>query len=133
MVRYLLDTPIVSDLVRHPKGCVAQRIARIGESEFATSIIVAAELRFGAAKKGSARLAAQVEAVLEAMNVLPLEPPADLTYARIRAALEAAGTPIGSNDLLIASQAATLGAIIVTDNIGEFSRVAELAVENWLR
>ena len=61
-LRYLLDTNIVSDLVRHPQGKVAARIAAVGESEIATSIIVAAEMRFGAVKSGSRRLAAQLDA-----------------------------------------------------------------------
>jgi tRNA(fMet)-specific endonuclease VapC len=67
-MRYLLDTNIVSDLIRNPRGSMASRIQEVGESQVATSIIVAAELRYGAAKKGSARLTAQVEAVLGAMR-----------------------------------------------------------------
>ncbi len=58
--RYLLDTNIVSDLVRHPQGPAALKIAEVGEDAVATSIIVAAELRYGAAKKGSSRLASQL-------------------------------------------------------------------------
>ena len=57
-MRYLLDTNIVSDLVRQPQGPVAQRIRQAGEARICTSILVAAELRFGAEKKGSARLTA---------------------------------------------------------------------------
>lgn len=132
-MRYLLDTNIVSDLVRNPQGRVMRRIGRIGEEQVCTSIIVAAELRYGAAKKGSRRLTAQLEAVLAVMEVLPFEPPADVTYGALRARLEGTGQPIGGNDLLIAAQAMTLGYTIVTDNEREFQRIAELPCENWLR
>src|SRR5271155_4975875 len=108
-MRYLLDTNIVSDLIRNPNGRVAQRIGEIGEAQVCTSIIVAAELRFGAAKRGSPRLTAQLEAVIGALDVVPFEAPADSVYGRLRASLERAGQPIGGNDLLIAAQAMTLG------------------------
>ena len=132
-MRYLLDSNILSDLVRHPQGRVAEQIRRVGESEVCTSIIVAAELRFGAAKRGSARLTAQLEAVLSALAVVPLEQPADEAYGTILAQLEQAGTPIRGNDLLIAAHAKALGCTMVTDNEREFRRVKELACENWLR
>src|ERR1700728_4459589 len=132
-MRYLLDTNIVSDLVRNPQGKVAQRIRRVGETQVCTSIIVAAELRYGAEKKGSPRLAAQLEAVLGALVVLPFEPPADAAYGLIRTRLERAGRPIGGNDLLIAAQAVALGLTLVTDNEAEFARVEGLRWENWLR
>ena len=77
MTRYLLDTNIVSDLVRQPQGRIAERIRKVGEAQVCTSIIVAAELRYGATKKGSQRLTAQLEAVLGALDVLPFEAPAD--------------------------------------------------------
>jgi len=132
-MRFLLDTNIVSDLVRHPQGKVFQHIRKVGEARVSTSIIVAAELRYGAAKKGSTRLSTQLEAVLSALDVLPFESPADVLYASLRAGLEAAGTPIGANDLLIAAHALALGCTIVTDNEKEFARVRGLARENWLR
>ncbi len=132
-MRYLLDTNIVSDLVRNPQGRIAQHIRKIGEGQVCTSIIVAAELRYGAAKKQSARLTAQLQAVLGALEVLPLEAPADTTYGALRARLEKAGRPIGANDLLIAAQALTLGYTIVTDNEKEFAQIKDLPRENWLR
>ncbi len=132
-MRYLLDTNIVSDLVRNPQGSVAQHIRKIGEAQVSTSIIVAAELRYGAAKKQSARLTAQLQAVLGALEVLPLEAPADTTYGALRAQLEKAGKPIGANDLLIAAQTLALGYTIVTDNEKEFVQIKDLARENWLR
>lgn len=132
-MRYLLDTNILSDLVRRPQGAIAQRIRESGEARVCTSIIVAGELRFGAEKKGSARLITQVEAVLGVLDVLPLEAPADVVYGDLRARLERMGQPIGGNDLLIAAQTVALGFTLVTDNEREFTRITELPVENWLR
>jgi tRNA(fMet)-specific endonuclease VapC len=132
-VRYLLDTNIVSDLVRNPQGRVMEKIREVGEVQVCTSIIVTSELRYGAAKKGSSRLAAQLETILNALEILPLESPADIVYGELRARLERTGQPIGGNDLLIAAQAVALGCTVVTDNESEFARVSELARENWLR
>ena len=133
MTRYLLDTNILSDLVRNPQGRVAGRIASAGEGAIFTSIIVAAELRFGAEKRGSERLTNQLERILSAIDVQPLEAPADAAYARLRVQLEAAGLPIGGNDMLIAAHALATESILVTDNEREFVRVVDLRVENWLR
>jgi tRNA(fMet)-specific endonuclease VapC len=129
-MRYLLDTNIVSNLVRNPRGRVADRIKTIGEQNICTSIIVAAELRYGTTKKASPRLSTQVEAVLGAMDTLPFDSPADEIYGSIRTRLESAGTPIGGNDLLIAAQALALEHTLVTDNDKEFSRIKGLRVEN---
>ena len=76
---------------------------------------------------------AQLEAILSALEILPFEAPADRTYGEVRARLEAAGTPIGGNDMLIAAHAISSGHIVVTDNEREFGRVAGLQVLNWLR
>ena len=132
-MRYLLDTNIVSALVRDPAGDITRRIRDVGEANVCTSIIVAAELRYGATKKQSTRLASQLEAVLSALEVVPLEAPVDAVYGRIRAQLEQAGQPIGGNDLLIAAHALALQCTVVTDNQREFERVDGLVVENWLR
>lgn len=132
MTRYLLDTNIISDLVRNPAGLATQRLQVIGDENACTSIIVAAELQYGCAKKGSAKLQARVEQILSVIPVLPFEAPADAEYGTIRSELEKARQTIGHNDLLIAAHAITLGALLVTANIGEFSRVPGLKVENWL-
>ena len=131
-MRCLLDTNIVSNLIRDPQGRVAERIKIVGEQEICTSI-VAAELRYGAAKRASPRLTAQVEAVLAAIDTLPFDSPADEVYGSIRTQLELAGTPIGGNDLIIAAQAVTLDLTLVSDNEREFARVTGLRVENWLK
>lgn len=129
---YLLDTNILSDLVRNPAGRIRDRIAEVGEETVCTSIVVVSELRFGALKKGSMRLSSQLDKVLSPMEILPFEEPADQRYAEIRVALELAGTPIGGNDLLIAAQALAFELTLVTANVDEFRRVPGLTVENWL-
>jgi tRNA(fMet)-specific endonuclease VapC len=95
--------------------------------------IIAAELRYGATRKGATRLLAQVESVLSALEVLPFEALTDSIYGDVRTQLEQAGQPIGGNDLLIAAHAIALGCTIVTDNQREFERIKDLRVENWLR
>lgn len=130
---YLLDTNVNSDLIRHPRGAVWSWLEEVSNEQIATSIIVAAQLRLGAAKKRSPALEAKVEEMLGSLSVLPLDEPADRAYGQLRASLESAGTPISNNDMLIAAHALALGAVLVTDNVGEFSRIDGLAVENWLR
>jgi tRNA(fMet)-specific endonuclease VapC len=132
VTRYLLDTNIISDLIRNPHGKAAKRVAKVGEDNICTSIIVAAELRYGCAKSGSKRLLKAVEDLLGEISVLPFDVPADAEYGGIRSQLEAAGKPIGGNDLLIAAHARAAGATIVTANTGEFKRIRGLKIENWL-
>lgn len=133
MTLYMLDTNIVSDLLRNPSSHAARRVAEVGPDAICVSIITAAELRYGCAKKGSAKLLAHVEAILESVQVLAFDVPADVEYGGIRAELEAAGKPIGPNDLLIAAHAYAAGATLVTDNTAEFTRIRGLKVENWIR
>ena len=132
MTRYMLDTNIISYLIRNPQGRAAKRIAKVGENNICTSIIVAAELRYRCTKSGSTRLLGAVEELLGEIEVLPLEVPADAEYGGIRSELEAAGKPIGGNDLLIAAHACVVQATIVTANTDEFKTIRGLRVENWL-
>jgi tRNA(fMet)-specific endonuclease VapC len=129
---YLLDSNAVSDLVRNPRGPVRNRAAKVGASKVCTSIVVAAELRYGAAKSTSLKLSQQLRRVLAALPVLPLEPPVDEIYGALRADLERIGNLIGPNDLFVAAHALALDHILVTDNMREFSRVPNLRLENWI-
>jgi tRNA(fMet)-specific endonuclease VapC len=129
----MLDTNIVSELARNPHGPVTHRIAAVGADAICVSIITAAELRYGCAKKGSPKLLAQIEAILNSVQVLALDVPADTEYGGIRAELEAAGKPIGPNDLFIAAHAYALQAVLVTANVAKFTRIRGLKVENWLQ
>lgn len=110
-----------------------QKLALVGEDEVCTSVIVAAELRYGALRKGSERLTARLDALLERLPVMAFEPPADAAYGRLRSVLEKSGVLIGGNDMLIAAHALSLDCVVVTDNEREFRRVDGLRVENWLR
>jgi tRNA(fMet)-specific endonuclease VapC len=130
---FLLDTNILSDLIRRPDGLVARAIADVGEDAIATSIIVAGEMRYGGAKRGSARLQGKIDQLLSLIPVLPLKNDADASYGRLRAELERRGTPIGANDMLIAAHALAVDATLVTDNIREFERIDGLKLVNWLR
>lgn len=132
MPLYLLDTNIISDALRNTRGTCAARIAESDPDSLCTSIIVAAELRFGAEKKGSAELSSRIERVLTALSVRALDGDADRFYGRLRAELERSGRLIGANDMLIAAHALAIDAVIVTDNVAEFSRVPGMRIENWL-
>ena len=133
MSGYLLDTNIVSALMKAPYGQLAQRIARSGEMNVFTSVIVAAELRYGALRRGPQRLILELDGLFGELEVRALEPTAALSYGRLRAALEVAGTPISGNDMLIAAHALDLDATLVSDNERDFGRIADLRLENWLR
>ena len=129
---YLLDTNIISALVREPGGVVYSALKSRLPARVCTSIIVAAEIEFGLYKSGSQRLRKQVETILSGIDVLPLQTPVHRHYGEIRAYLQNIGQPIGLNDLFIAAQAQALGLIMVTGNVAEFERVPGLTVENWL-
>ena len=129
---WLLDTNILSELIRHPQGPVFQRLRGLDEATICTSVVVACELRFGAQRKGSTALIERVTRLLERITILPFDDPADQHYADIRCHLERAGTPIGAHDLFIAAHARSRDLILVTHNLREFERVPELKVEDWL-
>lgn len=129
---HMLDTNIVSELIRNPNGKVKDRIAELGETAICTSLIVSSEIRYGCAKKGSAKLTQQANAILNALPILSLEEPLDEHYADVRNTLENKGQPIGPNDLLIAAHALSLKLTLVSANDKEFKRVKSLKVENWL-
>lgn len=129
----MLDTNVISDLIKDPMGKVARQLETEGESSVCSSIIVASELRYGVAKSGSRELSLRVDAALSAIEILPFDIPADTEYGKLRALLAAKGKPIGPNDLLIAAHALSLGLTLVTDNIREFKRAKGLSVVNWRR
>lgn len=132
MTEYLLDTNLVSVLIKTPRGEVGQKVRSFAFGTVGVSTISAGESRFGYHKSLAPRIREAVEAVLGALPILPVTPGVSEHYAVIRARLERAGTPIGSNDLWIAAHALELGCILVTANEREFRRVPGLKVENWL-
>lgn len=132
-MRYLLDTNVVSNICKFPNGAAASRVRNLEMGDLGTSIIVAAELRFGYMKADSPKLERLIEQTLASFEIAPWETPADFAYARIRTFLERTGRVIGQNDMLIAAHTVALGVTLVTDNEREFVRVPGLKVENWLR
>lgn len=129
---YMLDTNVVSNVLRYPTGAAALRLRSCRKGELSISAIVAAELQFGAAKIGSSRLVAQLAQAATLYDVLPFDISAIQIYGELRAGLERAGTPIGPLDTLIAAHALALDLTLVTANVREFSRVSGLRLENWL-
>lgn len=129
---FLLDTNALSNLIHFPTGPVAHAIADRRDAEIVTSLIVAAELRFGAARRASPRLQAAVETILKLVPIVSPEPPFDVVYGDLRARLEASGIVLAPHDLLIAAHAMMLRATLVTDDHA-FSQVPGLLVENWVR
>ncbi len=133
---YLLDTNIVSHLIRDAHGTVAMRYRSLLQGSepcrMVTSIIVQCELLYGLVKKPSARLQAGYEVQMAQLPVIDLDPATTIHYAQLRNQLEAGGTPIGPLDTLIAAHALNLGATLVSAD-AEFTRVPGLRVENWLK
>ena len=130
--RYLLDTNVLSHLIKNPSGPVFNHLESILPATACTSIVVSAEIRFGLYKGASEKLKVQAEKVLQVLDIIPLENPVDEYYGKIRAFLNQTGEPIGGNDLFIAAHALALTLILVSANVREFSRVPNLRLENWL-
>ena len=105
----------------------AQEVAGLGLSS-----VTVAELAFGVAKSGSARNQRALEQFLEPLEIADFDRSAALVYGHLRAALEAAGTPIGPLDTQIAAHALALGVILVSNNQREFARVPGLRLEDWV-
>lgn len=131
-MRYMLDTNVVSAIVRDPRGKVLEHLVEVGEENAFISIITHGEIWYGVKKNGSEELSRKVSAVTRRFYVAPLQLPTDQRYAEVRLALRQ-GQNIGPNDLWIAAHAVALDAVLVTNNESEFSRVPGLQIENWLR
>jgi tRNA(fMet)-specific endonuclease VapC len=113
---YLLDTNIISDAIRNTRGACAARIGESAPDTLYTSIVVAAELRFGAEKEGSPELRDRVDHALGSLTVMALNGDGDRCYGQLRADLERRGELIGANDMLIAAHALAIEAVLVTDS-----------------
>jgi tRNA(fMet)-specific endonuclease VapC len=131
-MRYMLDTNICIYAIKHrPPEVLAALRAHEG-SGLGVSSITVGELEFGVAKSGSSRNAQALEQFLEPLSVADFDRLAAAHYGRLRAALEAGGTPIGPLDLQIAAHALALDLTLVTNNLREFGRVPGLRLENWV-
>ena len=134
---YLPDTNAFSAyLAGRSKPLTARMTAAFAAGNLRLSVMVMSELAFGAEKArlqlGETKFARRVNGLRKQLSVEPLGAEFPDYYARVRAALESAGRKIGDRDTVIAAHALSLGAVLVTANVDEFSRVADLEVENWL-
>ena len=131
--RYLLDTNICIYIAKKQPLAVLERFNQLQVGEVAISLITLGELYLGIEKSQQADKARQIlKPLLQLIPALPLPIETAVHYARIRAALEKQGKPIGANDLWIAAHALTERYILVTNNVNEFKRVPELQIENWV-
>ena len=131
--QYLLDTNILTELARHPFGLSSQRLKLVGDGAVFTSVIAAGEVQFGIDRFRAFRLLEQMERVMKTIEVRPLQTEAVKIYGAINAGREQRGQLIGANDMWIAAHAMAEGAVLVSNNIREFSRIAGLNVENWMQ
>jgi tRNA(fMet)-specific endonuclease VapC len=128
----LLDTNAVSDMARNPSGLLSQRVLDLAVDQRVTSVIVAAELEFGLAKKPEATtLARNVRGILAHLDVQSLPTGAAIHYGQFRAHLERTAQPVDSNDLLIAAHAKAINATVVTRNLKHFTPLPGVTAEDW--
>jgi tRNA(fMet)-specific endonuclease VapC len=138
-VRYLLDTNIISALMSDPQGPCALRVSQVPDNDLCTSEIVCGELHFGIEKmralspEKAGLLTSNYGHVFRRLIACPVDGRASFHYGRVHATLRRQGKMIGNNDMWIAGHALALSCVMVTDNVDEFERVPNLAVENWLR
>jgi tRNA(fMet)-specific endonuclease VapC len=132
MQKYLLDTnTVIYVLKRRPRE--ALEVFNTNANRMAISSITLAELMYGAEK--SPNLDKNLEAIEEFishLDVLAYDAKASQHHGQIKAALEKKGEIIGENDIHIAAHAISQGLILVTNNLREFKRVPNLALENWV-
>ena len=129
----MLDTDMCISLIKARPEKISRRLSRLPVEDVGISSVVAAELWYGVAlSEKKKQNEAALRDFLDFFNVLDWQGGACPAYGRIRAHLKKKGTPVGAMDLLIASHAAFLDAVLVTNNTREFDRVPDLKVENWL-
>jgi tRNA(fMet)-specific endonuclease VapC len=131
-MRYLLETNICIYLRKDQSPKLKQKFYSVGRNNLYISSITVAELEFGVAKSSqSEKNAEALKKFLSELQTVDFDPAAAREYGRIRALLEKNGSPIGSNDMLIASTAISRDFVLVTNNEREFRRVEKLKIENW--
>lgn len=132
MLKYLLDTNICIYTIKNRPDSVRQTFIE-HDGQMCVSTITQMELIYGAEKSAAvARNLHVVEGFLARLEVKEFDSLAAAHTGQIRAELAKAGTPIGPYDQMIAGHARSLGLIVVTNNVSEFSRVPGVRVENWV-
>lgn len=131
-MKFLLDTSTCVFIIRNKSQLALSRLRQHAVGVVAISSITLAELRYGADKsQDPAKNHAALNSFLAPLEVVEFDAQAAGEYGRIRVDLENRGLPIGALDTLIAAHAKSLNLTVVTNNVGEFSRVPGLSVEDW--
>ena len=129
---YLLDTDVSIYLLNGKLPEVEEHLASLPAEQVGTTTVTAAELRFGALNSGRPQKnLARVETFLAPLTQVPFDESAAIQFGNLKQHLVSKGQLIGTMDLLIAACALAAGAVLVTNNVREFSRVPSLTVENW--
>jgi len=131
-VQYLLDTNAASYAINKKSAAVDRHLARVPMAELGISAVTEGELRYGAARSGSAPLQATVEQFVLTMTVFPWDSEAAEQYGRLRAGLEREGRLMGSLDMMIAAHAMALRLVLITGDRA-FARIKNLKTEDWTK
>ncbi|MBW8333897.1 MAG: type II toxin-antitoxin system VapC family toxin [Prolixibacteraceae bacterium] len=133
-MEYLLDTNICIYIIKKKPAEVFEKFKNLALGDVGISSITLAELQYGIAKSSSPEKNREaLEKFLTPIEILDYGYEATVEYGKIRAELEKKGIPIGPLDMLIASHAKSLDVVLVTNNVREFERVADLKIENWTK
>lgn len=133
-MEYLLDTNICIYIIKKKPAEVFEKFKNLELGDVGISSITLAELQYGIAKSSSPEKNRDaLEKFLTPIEILDFGYEATVEYGKIRAELEQKGIPIGPLDMLIASHAKSLDVVLVTNNVREFERVADLKIENWTK
>jgi tRNA(fMet)-specific endonuclease VapC len=131
-MKFLLDTNVCIDYLNASHPSVVERLREASPEDLCLSSVAVAELRYGADKSARKKRNHEKLDVLTAeIQCVDFDLDAASTFGRVRAALEAQGTPVGPYDMMIGAHALALGCVLVTDNVQEFRRISGLEVENW--
>lgn len=133
MKRCMLDTDMCSYIIKEHPESVRQRFQTLAMEQLCISVVTYAELIYGVARSSSKRVNRPIiEDFVRHLDVMDWDTEAADQYGVIRAELEAAGTPIGAMDMMIAAHAKSIKAVLVTNNQKHFTKVKGLKVDNWV-
>jgi tRNA(fMet)-specific endonuclease VapC len=132
MKRYMLDTDMCSYIIKEHPESVRQRFQTLAMEQLCISVVTYAELIYGVERSSSKRVNRPIiEDFVRHLDVMDWDTEAADQYGVIRAELEAAGTPIGAMDMMIAAHAKSIKAVLVTNNQKHFTKVKGLKIDNW--
>ncbi len=132
-MKYMLDTNVCIELIRQKSARLIARLTQYAPGEVGISTITVAELAHGAQKSAQTQKnLAALEQFLLPLEIADFSQQAAAVYGAIRSRLEREGSVIGAMDLLIGAHAFSLNAVLVTNNVGEFKRIPNLKIEDWL-